>query len=155
MVLEEVDCERMVCRLCPGWEKELAPGQRGGARAREGGWAPWGGILAPCLGVLAPFPEAGGSEDKGVHLGGTDLGVMRTLGARVGWGWDLGVSLAACKGNQRTSRIGWGPQHRIRACTTMFQEEEGGGTGTSTPQPTGQKPRLPGGWSAGSGRSWA
>ena len=69
---------RMVWRLCPGWgEGAGSGGQRGGARARRrGGWATWGGILALCLGVLTPFSEAGGSEDRGVHLRGTDLGVM-------------------------------------------------------------------------------
>lgn len=147
---------RMVCRLCPGWgEGAGSGGQRGGARARgRGGWAPWGGILAPCLGVLTPFPEAGGSEDKGVHLGGTDLGVMghTYTGGNSGLGWEIWVS-AACKGNQRTSRIGWGPQHRMGPAPPCFRRKRAENWGPAHSGHGAEVPELPGGWSAGSGRS--
>lgn len=73
--------------------------------------AAWGGILAPCLGVLTPIPEAGGSEDRlfiwEVLIWGFCVDTRSTGGKR-GLEWEIWVS-PACNGNRRGSRMGWRP----------------------------------------------
>lgn len=111
---------RMVCRLCPGWEKELAQeGREEVPEPGEGVAGHPGVILAPCLGVLTPFPEAGGSEDKGVHLGGTDLGVMghTYTGGKSGLGWIQGQQRVRATrgpaGSDGDLNTGWGLHHHV------------------------------------------
>lgn len=105
--------DRMVWRLRPSWgEGAGSGGQRGGARARRrGGWAPWGGILAPCLGVLIPFPETG-AQKTGLFIWEVLIwgccGDTRSTGGKRGLEWEIWAS-AVCNGNQRASRMGWRP----------------------------------------------
>ena len=64
----------------PGRKKLLRKAERRGqsqeSRWQGGGLGPRGGILLGCLGVLMPLPEAGGSEDCGVHPEKAELGVL-------------------------------------------------------------------------------